>query len=323
MNNCSEEREKYRTLCKEEDSIPLFSQAWMLDALAGKDLWDVVVVEKGGKVVASMPFILRKKWGLTKICQPPLCQFLGPWIKQNNGKISSKLAKEKELLNKLIHLLPRYDSFSLNWHHAQTNWLPFYWAGFSQTTLYSYRINELNDEGEIWSGFRENIRTDIRKAENRFNVKVCSNVKLDDFLELSEKTFSRQNLKSPYSRDFIYRIDSACEKRKARKIFIGYDHNGNSHAGAYVVWDKNSAYYLMGGGDPEFRNSGATSLCLWEAIKFSATVSKSFDFEGSMIEPIERFFRSFGTVQTPYFNIIKKQSKILKLKSSLQDLFKK
>jgi len=30
-----------------------------------------------------------------------------------------------------------------------------------------------------------------------------------------------------------------------------------------------------------------------------------FDFEGSMIEPVERFFRSFGAQRVPYFGITK------------------
>ena len=74
---------------------------------------------------------------------------------------------------------------------------------------------------------------------------------------------------------------------------------------AIIFWNPDSAYYLMGGRNPKLRSSGATSLCMWEAIQFSASVTKSFDFEGSMNEPVERFFRAFGAVQTPYFSIKK------------------
>ena len=57
----------------------------------------------------------------------------------------------------------------------------------------------------------------------------------------------------------------------------------------------------MGDGHHEDRNSGATSLVMWQAIQFVATVSQVFDFEGSMIEPVERLFRGFVAFQTPYF----------------------
>jgi len=76
----------------------------------------------------------------------------------------------------------------------------------------------------------------------------------------------------------------------------------------------------MGGGAPDLRNSGATSLCMWEAIQFAATVTKSFDFEGSMLETVERFFRAFGAKQTPYFAISKINSKLLKTYRFLQEM---
>jgi hypothetical protein len=69
----------------------------------------------------------------------------------------------------------------------------------------------------------------------------------------------------------------------------------------------------MGGSDPELRNSGANSLCMWEAIKFASTVTKAFDFEGSMIESVERFFRAFGARQVPYFQISKINSPFVKI----------
>ena len=35
-------------------------------------------------------------------------------------------------------------------------------------------------------------------------------------------------------------------------------------------------------------------MLLWEGIKFVSIVSEVFDFEGSNVEDIEKFFRSFG-----------------------------
>lgn len=124
-------------------------------------------------------------------------------------------------------------------------------------------------------------------------------------------TFERQGRSIPYNKDVVKRIDDACSLGNARKIIGVQDLNGILHAAIYIIWDRNSAYYLMGGSDPKLRNSGAFSLCMWEAIKFAATVSSRFDFEGSMLEPIERFFRHFGARQVPYFNVTYR-SKFLK-----------
>jgi hypothetical protein len=165
----------------------------------------------------------------------------------------------------------------------------------------------------VWSGLRENIRREIRKASGRFDLRVRTDCPIDEFLALNAQTFGRQNKKLPYSMEFVRDLDSACVANDARRIFVAEDDQGRHHAGVYVIWDDQSAYYLMGGGNAELRGSGATSLCMWEAIKFASTVTQSFDFEGSMIEPIERFFRSFGGVQTPYYSITRTPSKIIRL----------
>lgn len=312
--------DKYRHLCAQETTIPLFSQAWWLDATAGKEGWKVALVEKGGVIVAAMPYMMRNRYGFTFLGQPALTQTLGPWIRETDGKPATKLAQHKDWLQELIAQLPRFSHFSQNWDWRMGNWLPFYWAGFTQTTRYTYILHKLDDEQAVWEGFQENIRREIKKAGNRFKLRVRDDLSLDDFLVLNEKTFIRQRMALPYTREFVCKLDRACEAQHSRKIFIAVDEEGRHHAGVYIVWDHNSAYYLMGGGDPELRNSGATSLCMWEAIKFASRVSLRFDFEGSMIEPVEKFFRAFGAQQTPYFAVSKTPSRSIKTALFLRSL---
>lgn len=300
----------YRTLCATEPSVPMFCQDWWLDAVA-PDAWDVVLVEKSGKVLAALPYVTRRRYGMRFIEQPALTQITGPWLVENKARTQGKLEAEKDLMHALIDQLPAFQSFSQNWHHSVTNWLPFYWRGFSQTTRYTYRLPDLSNLDAVWKGLSSNIRSDVRKAEDRFSVHLREQSTLADFLTLTLKTFERQGKSMPYSTDFVSRLDSACAERGQRRIFIAEDPEGRMHAGCYIVWDQNCAYYLIGGGDPELRKSGATSFAVWQAIQFAAKVSKGFDFEGSMLEPVERFFRNFGAVQTPYFNVSRLNSKRL------------
>lgn len=314
-------KEKYRLLCKNEPSIPIFSKDWWLDSVAG-DAWDVVLVEKGDQILASMPYTMRQRYGLNVISQPALTQTLGPWLRPSTAKYARRLSQEKDLLQKLFEQLPKFAHYQQNWHCTRTNWLPLYWLGYEQTTRYTYRLEDLSSEEQIWGELQENIRREIRKASNKEGVKVRTDLDIEAFLTLNEKVFARQNMALPYTRDFVRRLDKAAAQNQARKIFIAEDEQGRHHAGVYLIWDDNTAYYLMGGGDPDLRNSGATSLCMWEAIQFAATVTKSFDFEGSMLEPVERFFRAFGAVQTPYFSISKTNSKLIKTYRFLQEIRK-
>jgi len=313
-------KEQYREFCATETAVPIFSRAWWLDTLCGENNWDVCLIEKGGRIVASMPYSIQKKYGFTLVSQPPLTQTIGPWLRPSKKKYTKKLGEQKDLLQALIDQLPPFDYFSQNWHYSNTNWLPFRWRGFQQTTYYTYILPDLTNEHQLWAGLRENIRTDIRKAENRFNLHVRDDLGMEAFLPLNRMTFTRQGRRLPYPENVIRRLDTACRAHKCRKIFIAEDAEGRHHAGMYIVWDENSAYYLMGGGDPDLRNSGATSLCMWHGIRYAATVTKQFDFEGSMIEAVERFFRAFGAVQTPYFHITKINSPLLRLRQGIKQI---
>ncbi|ABU56887.1 GNAT family N-acetyltransferase [Roseiflexus castenholzii] len=290
----------------------IFHQAWWLDAVAPNS-WGEITVEQGGKIQARLPYVIKQKYGLKIITMPPLTPFLGPWIRNAKGKYVNRLSVEKELIGELFERIPQFDLFLQNFHHSVTNWQPLYWKEFQQTTHYTYLIPDLTNLDKVWENLKESARREIRKATYRFNLMVRTDLNIDDFLDLHIRTFRRQGKELPYPVSLVQRLDETCLKYNTRKIFIAEDVQGRRHAGVYIVWDEDSAYYLMGGGDPELRSSGATSLCMWEAIKFASTVTKSFDFEGSMIEPIERFFRSFGAYQTPYFQVMKYNSLPLKI----------
>jgi hypothetical protein len=302
-------------------SVPLFAQPWWLDSTAGPDGWDVVCIsDPAGEVVAALPYTVQRRRSLTILGMPPLSQTLGPWLRSCPARESTRLAREKDLIGELLDALPPSDHYAQSWHHSITNWLPAYWRGYSQTTHYTYRIPSLVDLDAVWNGMQSNIRSDVRKARERFGVTVDDAADLEAFSRLNDLTFARQGKPSPYSNEFLSRVDAAADAQSSRRIFVARDEAGRAHAGVYLVWDSESAYYLMGGGDPELRNSGATSLCMWEAIRFAATVTKSFDFEGSMIEPVERFFRAFGAIQTPYFAISRTTSWQLRCRRAVRDL---
>ena len=88
------------------------------------------------------------------------------------------------------------------------------------------------------------------------------------------------------------------------------------NAAAFIIWDKKKTYYLVGGAYLLLRNNGAGSLLIWKMIEFSQRHSKYFDFEGSMIEPIEKHFRAFGG-KKEFINKIYKHSFLVKQLISL------
>ncbi len=311
-------KELYRNFCGNQESIPVFSTDWWLDAVCGEDNWNVALVEKGGNIVASMPYYINPK-RKKHLEMPPLTQTLGPFIVYpEKQKYTKRLSYEKKVMNQLIDQLPDFKFFHQRFSPEITNWLAFYWKNFQETTRYTYIIEDLKNTEVIWNGLKDNIRGDIRKAEKIVTVEKTDNLEL--FFKINQLTFNRQEQNIPHSYHLLQRLDKACEKHECRKMLVARDEQSRVHSAIYIVWDKRKVYYLLGGADPELRNSGASSLLLWEAIKFSSEFVSKFDFEGSMLKPVERFFSSFGAIQIPYFTIYKdKRSKIRKIASLLRN----
>lgn len=295
-------RAVYRRLCEQEPSIPLFSQAWLLDAVA-PDRWGAVMTGNDDSPTGSLPYVLQRRFGLRLSTMPALIPQLGPWTAARGGTLRGRqLAREHKILGELADGLPTVDHFSQCWDPEMTNWLPFHWRGYRQTSNYTYRVDP-RDPDRVWAQMDGSARTEVRKASERHGLQVSFDASFEEFVRLNELVFARQDLTMPYSRRELTTFDAACRAHAGRLIVTVKDESSQSHAGCYVVWTEKCAYYLLGGADPALRSSGAGYLALWEAIKHLSGKTAMFDFEGSMISSIERVFRSFATHQVPYHAI--------------------
>jgi lipid II:glycine glycyltransferase (peptidoglycan interpeptide bridge formation enzyme) len=269
----------------------IFEEPWFLDAVAPNN-WYAVEILRNEQVHARWVYSIERKWGKKTVCNPPFVQTIGPWVLDTNAKKVNSLAREKELLNELIDKLPAGVNVDLTLDSNRQYILPFRWKGFRYEPTFSYRISDLTNLEQIYSEFRDNIKSDIRKAEKK--IIIQEDLPIEVLINLQNKTFGRQKRKNPWNSSTLIRLDKACREHQAAKLLTATDNDGNIHAATYFVYDSERCYYLFGGADPEFKNSGAGCFLIWEGIKFASKHSKSFDFEGSNVEDIERVFRSFN-----------------------------
>ncbi len=299
------DKEKYIEIAeKHKNVLPIYMMPWWLNAVAA-DAWDVVLEEDDINFKGSWVFIKRKKLGMRMLGMPILSTYLGPFLNYpEDQKYSSKLSYEKKVLTELINKLPSYSYLNQRIHHSFTNWLPLYWHGFEQSTRYTYQLDLKKSDEFLWNGLDSTIRRSIRKAENKLNIRIEESNDIELFDKLNQEVFDHRGVKRPYSTKQLLRLDRACADNRSREILFAYDSDGNLYGAIYLVFDETSTYYILGGSSPDKRVSGANSLLMWKAIlnakKRGCLV---FDFEGSMIESIEKYFRSFGAIQVPYFNV--------------------
>lgn len=294
----------YRSFCLAEKEIPIFSRDWWLDIVCGEKNWLALLIEEKGRIIAAMPLFVPHS-GI--VSMPPFTQTMGPWLvpEATDTKYTTALGKRQALLMELVEKLKVYPHFLQNFNYRITDWLPFYWDGYRQTTRYTYLLPDIRNESLLWENLSSNIRRNILKAREKNGIVVKRGISTDDFLRVRALTFKRQKIGMKENPEILKKLISTCRERKQGELWGGYDPKGRLHAVAFVVWQESSAYYLAGGGDPAVRDSGAHSLVLWEAIQYVSQYTDRFDFEGSMLPGVERFFREFGAIQTPFFTITK------------------
>lgn len=287
-------KDKYREFC-ESHPVPLHLSDWWLDAVCGEK-WEVLATEGRSPVYFAFPY--KKKYGLRLISMPMLTLGLGAVTKSGLVPITEELLSQLpsfELLD--LFLLPGVEVEAAKDYRVQTR--------------YTYRANDLRNTEKLFASFSASARQQIRKAEKR--VKVLESDDAELLYQMVSLTFKRQSKRTPYTQAFVKSIVSACMLHECGRILVAKDGNKNVHGACFVAWDDTTAYYVMGGSDPRFRSSAAYSLLMWESMKLAGLHAKIFDFCGSSIPSIAKFFQGFGAEPLAYTSLKKTNSRAVQL----------
>ena len=277
---------------------PIFHQPWWLDAVAPSQ-WSEARVERDGIERAVFPYTVRAdRFGFRALAAPPLTPYLGPLTVPGNGKRATRLKRDRELQEALLEQLPAHDLFKTTLPIGHQNWPLLAERGWVGTPRVTYVLDGISDTNATWAGFTDSTRRSIRKAEKRLAVRTDDTI--TDLARMATATFERQGKRLPFSTSLLDRAATAAMERGQGTILSAVAPGDGVHASMLLVWDHDRAYYLVGGADPGKRESAGLSLLMWEAMKHAATHVDRFDFEGSMVPGVERFFRGFGGVQHTY-----------------------
>lgn len=278
----------------------LFEQDWWLDTVAPQG-WKRIQVLRGDHVVAQWNYVITQKFKSSVIGMPPYTPYSGPWILSTDAKQTQKLEREKQIIQELLAQIPQKPKYVLlSLAPSITYFLPFIWGGFKLNPRLTYRLKLDSPTTAIFENFKDNIKREIRKAEKILNVENCS---VEDLCSLQYNGGKK-------SLALLQSIVKNCQVHDCCKLIAAKDEQGIIYAASLFVYDSSFVYYLCGHYHKNHRTSGASSLLMWEGIKFAQSKGLGFDFEGSVIENIERFFRGFGGIPTTYYQIERRPFRI-------------
>ena len=285
----------------------LFVQRWWMDIVTRGEV-RLLGCFQHDQLLAGLPIWPYSTLGVRRLRQPPLTPYWGPMLFPLRGEYHTRLNHEIAILHALARALLPWPDITMQCHPNTTNWLGFYWNDFSQTTRYTYRIDDWTQLSPQEVIAHESIRSSLRRA-HKFALSVQDMVDPQVVLRQTQLSMGRQGL---HSSDEIQRCWSTLADEALRRncMFTTsvVDADGNVHGAVATVWDDRCAYGIYGGADPQFRHTGGWTLCMARELELARTVAPAYDFEGSMLETVEPFFRRFGGTLTPYFLVTRSAS---------------
>lgn len=304
-------KERYLKFCAQQ-KVPLFFNKFWLDIFSTE--WDVIYANENAHEVFFV-YCIEKKLHFKIIRNPYLTPYSGFYFSHLEIPNETK----QKLVDKVLKVLPGFHELHLDLHRNIGTDLKFKDFAIEKKIT---NILSIADFQGVFAAYKPSLKRQIKKASKQVTVFEADDIYL--FFQLHEKTFVKQNKKVLIPFKAFEQTWNTCKKNKSGKLLFARDEEGNVHAALFLTFDEEQAYYLSGGTDSQYYGSGAMSLLMHTAIKISSESGKKyFDFEGSMLPRVNKFFENFSPKAYEYLSISKQESRLLKiikrLKSSKDD----
>ena len=275
--------DKYNDCVENSIQFNVFGYSWYLDIACTK--WGVYVLNDYDAV---MPVPWRKKMFI-KYVYPPL------WIIQL-GIYSKLIEDENEFLIEVFDDF-RLVELRMNTHNS------FSFFGKFQNKRKLQIISLTNSYESIKDGYNRNRKRELKKSED---LDFTENWEDDPllFLELFKNNVGKKIRKiKEIDYDNLYRLIKMCLEKKLGDLLTIYDKNDNLISGAFFLKQKNRVTELVCSSDLKKRKNGANTFMNDRAIFRYQKHFDIFDFGGSSMKRIAKYYTSFGAKDEGYIQL--------------------
>ncbi len=220
---------------------------------------------------------------------------------------SSGVRKDEKLRNTIITeinkvMVKTFGYIKLVNSPALVDIRPFLWDGWNPSVHYLYYL-DLRDHRE--DKLSKDVRRNVRKAQKK-DISIEKESDVDLFYALLEKTYEKQNLPVPFTKTFHINMIEMIISNGLGEIWIARSPDGEPAAADIIIWDSRRAYRWSSALDPRFKDTGATSLLLFEI--FEELQRRNFseiNLMAANTPHITNFISGFNPTLVPYYSIEK------------------
>lgn len=296
------------------------TEEWL--SIYGESIKIIGIFKDERQLIGGFYFLRTKKYGVNFLKLPPYTPHCGLFFVSESTNRSSGNSFSKEVITEVCNYLMRENAalLVLAFPSSIIDLQPFIWSKFKVIPNYTYRIDLGLPIEAIKSNFDPKNRNVINKALKE-GVIVEENM-----LESTElNLFFLDSLRAAGANIYKEELKGIFQKfSNDKNSFSVTAKKGNEVLGTvFCVMDGRNCYYLLGGLSKNNKLGGVNNLLVLRSIEIAKERGcKTFDFEGSMLKGVEKFFRSFGPELVPYYTVNKAKLPIeMLLKFKKRELF--
>lgn len=262
-----------------------YAYTWYLDNVC--ETWQGLIV---GNYKIVMPITRGKKFGFNYSYQPFFTQQLG---------VYSDLTLSKETIQEFADALPKdlsYIDICLN----ESNFAP---KGFETIERSNYLLDLKPSYEEIKKAYSGNVLRNIRRAE-KAGFYISNHLSAEEFANFYKQHTAPKvaGFNDQHYYMMLRLIYQALHFNMG--ILVGVYNTENVLVAAnFLINHPQRLINLMPSSNEEGLKHGAMAFLLDSLIAKNSEQNKFLDFEGSMIEGIVKFYRSFGAKRVIYYQI--------------------
>ncbi|TVR78999.1 MAG: hypothetical protein EA412_07145 [Chitinophagaceae bacterium] len=263
-----------------------YGYTWYLDNIC--ENWEGMVL---GNYHAVFPLVFNRKFGIDYLFQPFFAQQLG---------IFSRIGFNEALFTMFFENIPekyKYIDIYLNEMNE------FRYPDYELTPRVNLLLNLNKSYETLFESYSKNLKRNLKKAD-KHKLHITAGISPERMVELF-KNNPGSKVKALKDKEYhtLHRVIHHSIYYGVGQVIGVLNENRELISAGFFIFDKKRIYNILPASNAEGKEKCAMHHLINYIILSNAGTKKTLDFEGSMIESIANFFKSFGAEETRYWHL--------------------
>lgn len=273
----------------------------------------VFVDEEAGEILGGIALATTRRYGLTSYHIPPYTPYGGPLFGNQRIGYTCEGSRYNEFIENIFAAVGPAGQLDFVLPSTDQDLLPYKWSGFDIGVGITYHMSNGNGalpNGTIQKRINDGGRRQLKKLlklQESGAITATWDDRRDAVLDIQAQLARRKRF--DHHGQSVRRLLERAEPGTLRSLLLTVEGEGDL-AGCIGALDEKRYYNLIaatrGELSDEYRHIGV--LMYYLIIRYALESNRTFDFEGSSIPGIARFYRQMGGEQVPTYRLQKTRS---------------